>query len=56
MNHAEIVAVHAADPTAETAALVAEHVGDNEWDALWTFDDDRIRTATSSGPCRCVRS
>jgi len=37
------VVFHAADPAAETAALVAEHVGDNEWDALWTFDDDRIR-------------
>ena len=37
------VVFHTEDPTAETAALVAEHVGDNEWDALWTFDDDRIR-------------
>ncbi|AXG06308.1 histidine kinase [Haloplanus rubicundus] len=38
------VVFHTEDPTAETAALVAEHIGDNEWDALWTFDDDRIRT------------
>ena len=37
------VVFQADDPDAETAALVAEHVGDNEWDALWTFDDDRIR-------------
>jgi hypothetical protein len=38
------VVFHAEESAAETAALVAEHVGDNEWDALWTFDDDRIRT------------
>lgn len=37
------VVFHSEDADAETAALVAEHVGDNEWDALWTFDDDRIR-------------
>ena len=37
------VAVHVADPTIETAALVAEQVNDNEWEALWTFDDERIR-------------
>lgn len=37
------VVFHVDDPQAKTAALVAERVGDNEWEALWTFDDDRIR-------------
>jgi hypothetical protein len=38
------VVFHATDPDAQTAALVADRVGENEWEALWTFDDDRIRT------------
>lgn len=38
------VVFHADDAAARTAALVAERVGDNEWDALWTFDDDRIES------------
>ena len=37
------VVFHADDADVETAALVAERVGDNEWEALWTFDDERIR-------------
>jgi len=37
------VVFHADDADVETAALVAERVGDNEWEALWTFDDDRVR-------------
>lgn len=37
------VVFHADDADAETAALVAERVDDNEWEALWTFDDDRVR-------------
>jgi len=37
------VVYHAEDADARTAALVAERVGDNEWEALWTFDDDRVR-------------
>jgi hypothetical protein len=39
------VVFHAEDVAARTAALVAEKVGDNEWEALWTFDDDRVRAA-----------
>lgn len=37
------VVFHSTDPDARTAALVAERIGDNEWEALWTFDDERIR-------------
>jgi hypothetical protein len=33
---------HAEDEDARTAALVAEHVGDNEWEATWTFDPERV--------------
>lgn len=28
---------------AQSAALVAERVGDNEWEAVWTFRDDQVR-------------
>jgi DICT domain-containing protein len=37
------VVFHAEDAAARTAALVAEKVSDNEWEALWTFDDDWVR-------------
>lgn len=37
------VVFHAERADARTAALVAERVGENEWVALWTFDDDRVR-------------
>jgi len=37
------VVFHAERADARTAALVAERVGENEWEALWTFDDDRVR-------------
>jgi hypothetical protein len=36
------VVFHADDADARTAALVAERVGDNEWEARWTFDGDRV--------------
>jgi DICT domain-containing protein len=34
---------HSEDPESRDAALVAEHVGDNEWDAVWTFRPERVR-------------
>jgi len=37
------VVYHAEDPDARTAALVAERVERNQWEALWTFDDERVR-------------
>jgi hypothetical protein len=36
------VVYHTEDADARTAALVAERVGDDEWEALWTFDRDRV--------------
>ncbi|GAB6862254.1 DICT sensory domain-containing protein [Haloplanus litoreus] len=33
---------HADDEDARTAALIAEHVGNDEWEALWTFQHDRV--------------
>jgi hypothetical protein len=38
------VVFHAPDSAARTAALVAERVDDNVWEARWTFDDDRIES------------
>ncbi|MFB6103429.1 MAG: DICT sensory domain-containing protein [Haloplanus sp.] len=37
------VVYHSEADDAETAALVAEQVDGNEWEALWTFQDDRVR-------------
>ena len=37
------VVYHAESADARTAALVAERVSENEWEALWTFDDERVR-------------
>jgi len=37
------VVFHAEDTDARTAVLVAERVASNEWEALWTFDDERVR-------------
>jgi len=33
---------HAENADVQTAALIAERVGDNEWEALWTFEDERV--------------
>ncbi|AZH24805.1 hypothetical protein DU502_05185 [Haloplanus aerogenes] len=37
------VVFHSEAADARTAALVAERVDTNEWEALWTFDDERVR-------------
>jgi DICT domain-containing protein len=38
------VVYHAEDDDRRVAALAADRVDDNEWEALWTFDPDRVRT------------
>jgi hypothetical protein len=37
------VIYHSTTGDARSAALVAERVGENEWEALWTFREDRVR-------------
>ncbi|WP_435069401.1 DICT sensory domain-containing protein [Haloplanus sp. C73] len=37
------VVYHSTTKDARSAALVAERVDENEWDAVWTFREDRVR-------------